>query len=102
MLLFYWCGFDGLVDADVSSLRDSAPLSCLLTQDLRPFDSALSRSPFPAKNAREMGHPAPYFLSCDLVLALEAVAAFAIYGHGFGYFQKCAGGVREVRIFAVD
>ncbi len=37
-----------------------------------------------------------------LVFALEAVAAFAFQGHGFGYFQECAGGVRQVRVFAVD
>jgi hypothetical protein len=37
-----------------------------------------------------------------LILPLETVAAFAVEGHGFGYFQEGAGGVREVRAFAVD
>jgi len=41
-------------------------------------------------------------IAAKLVLALEAVASFAIGRHRFNYFQKCPGGVRKVRVFAVD
>src|ERR1035437_7145476 len=36
------------------------------------------------------------------VFALKTVAAFSIDSHGFGYLQKCPGGVRQVRVFAID
>ena len=38
----------------------------------------------------------------ELVFTLETVATFALEGHGFGYFQKCPRGVRQVCVFAVD
>src|SRR5215467_1285062 len=67
-------------------------------------------SPRPHEGLRQscIGPPAPKNGAISmtrggpLVFSLEAVAALSFNSDCFGYFQKCAGGVREVGTFAVD
>src|ERR1700687_2358743 len=66
------------------------------------FASVLNREPKQKTLTAEDAEDSQRAPRLTLILVLETVTSSALHSHGFGHFQKCRRGVRQIRVFAID